>query len=212
MKKICLLVAILSMCIVLTSPANAAIIDVNCAADGDGAIVMDPVDATHDFSWTPTGLEGGIETYTLTMDGAQYSAPAHVEGDFTANSELDPIVWIIEDVDNATGFTWTGYQFNIFMTKPFTITGVVAPIGWTYTTPTVSSGQTWPHSTVTGWMGSVTYTAGSGYEIENSETGEFGLRVKFDGSVAFCTEQIPTPEPMTIAMLGLGGLLIRRKK
>lgn len=208
MKKAGLVVAFLSIFLVLTSPAGAVITDWNCAADGDGAIVMAGTPG-----WQDTGLnEDDIATYTMTMDGAQYSGPAHVLGDFITDTETDPIVWIMEDVDNATGFTWTGYEFEVFMSKPFTITGVTAPMGWTYAVSPILSGQPLPVGVGTGWMGVVTYTANPGYEIVNGDTGTFGVRVKFDGTVAFCTQQTPIPEPMTIAMLGLGGLLLKRKK
>jgi hypothetical protein len=206
MKKISLLVAILCFSIVLTSPANALIKSWNCAADGDGAIEMDYTALTYD------GTEGGIAVYTMDMDGVQSRGPAHVLGDFITDTETDPIVWIMEDVDNVTGFTWTGYQFAIYMNKVFTIEDVVAPEGWSYIKSAVIPGQPLPVGTGTGYMGLVTYTAGAGYEIANGNTGTFGVKTKFVGSVAFCTEQTPIPEPMTVAMLGLGGLLIRRKK
>jgi hypothetical protein len=147
------------------------------------------------------------------MDGVQEWGPAHVEGDFITNTPEDPIVWIMEDVENSTSFTWTGYEFNIYMNKTFTISNATAPTGWNYTVTAPTSGHTFPHSTETGWMGSVMFNSTSGNEIEIGETGTFGVRINFAGTVAFCTEQTPIPEPATLAILGLGGLaLLRRKK
>jgi len=54
-----------------------------------------------------------------------------------------------------------------------------------------------------------------GDPINVGESGTFGLIVSFDGAMdyRFCSEQIPTPEPATLAMLALGvPLLLRRKR
>jgi len=203
MKKvlICVVLAVLTMAL----SAKADITDWNCADDGDGAIVMD----------TPTWGESGGE-YTLAMNGTQYWHPAHVEGDFTTDTPTDPIVWIIETVDNQTSFDWTDYHIDIGMDKTFSITSVIAPLGWTYVVTAPQEGLDLPGDTPhgTGWVGSVDYYyGGSGTEIAIGDSGDFGLKVSFVGSVAFCTEQVPTPEPTTLALLSVGALaLIRRNK
>jgi hypothetical protein len=189
--------------LVAGSWAQADIIDWSCDDDGDGAIVMNSP------ALTPNGNPG---EYDLTMDGVQYSYPAHVDGYFNTDTEQDPTVWIIETVENQTDFAWTDYHIDIGMNKTFQIIGVIAPGDWTWVITPPTYPQALPSETNpgTGWVGSVDMYAGTAVPIGGS--GNFGLIVSFVGSVAFCTEQIPTPEPATLGLLAIGGLAMLRRR
>ncbi len=195
--------ALLLLLLAIPSLVNASLVDVNCIDDGDGAIVMG----------TPTWTDEGTY-YDVRVSGIQYDYPAHVLGDFITDTEEDPIVWLVETIDNNTTFAWTDYHIDIGMTKTFDITGVIAPLNWTYTITQPESGLPLPgdESPGTGWVGYVDYYIGTGDAIGIGESGDFGLKFSFVGTVAFCTEQIPTPEPTTIGLLGLGGLALLRKR
>ncbi|MDM8005350.1 MAG: hypothetical protein QUV05_04250 [Phycisphaerae bacterium] len=192
--------------ILAATTAQARIISWNCADDGDGAIVMD---AATDGSWQVIDESAGaIAEYRLDLRGDQFTYPAHVVGDFTTDTPEDPIVWIVETVDNFTDFTWTDYHIDIGMNKTFSIVGVVAPPDWSSQITQPVGGQPLPNGG-TGWLGSVDYYAGTPIPVGGS--GQFGLVVSFAGSVEFCTEQIPTPEPASLILLALGSLLLRRR-
>jgi hypothetical protein len=80
---------LLAAVLVAGSVAQADIIAWKCQDDGDGGIVMNQP------SWSePTAGE-----YKLEMSGVQNFYPAHMNGDFTTDTELDPTVWIIESVE-----------------------------------------------------------------------------------------------------------------
>jgi hypothetical protein len=199
MKK---LLAILVIMLTAIS-ANASIIGWNCDDDGDGAIVIGGQPA-----FSQQGQDEFTE-YTLTWDCVQNWYPGHVLGDFITDTELDPTVWIAETVQNQTAAAWTGYQIKVTMNKTFSIsTSVIAPDDWTYqiSQPTQIS--------PTSWVGIINYSVGTGNAIAIGDSGDFGFKMSFLGGVSFCTEQTPVlvPEPMTMGLLALGALALRRKK
>jgi hypothetical protein len=213
-----LLTAIAVLAIASLANANLYLDNFVCHDDGDGAIVMNPATLTNG------GHEGTIPVYNLTMSGKQYDAPAHMLGELFSDSEtIDPIVWITQTVENDTTFAWTDYHIAIGMDKAFTIGdsihltgldsqyGIVAPADWTWTITQPVGNQLLPNGN-TGWLGFVDYLAGTPIPIGIGNTGTFGLKTTFVGSVQFCTEQYPTPEPATLAILGLGGMALLRKR
>jgi hypothetical protein len=164
---------------------------------------------------TPVGSE-----WQLSMSGVQhgqYMSPAHVAGAFTTDTEQDPIVRIIEAVTNDTDFAWTDYHITIGMTKAFSFvdSGLMMPDGWTAVTGTVLPGQPLPGdiSPGMGWVGTINYYKGpTGLAVDIGNDGTFGLKVSFLGSTSFYTEQVPTPEPTTILLLGLGAMSVIRRR
>ena len=186
------------------STVNASISDIVCVDDQDGALVMGP------FTWGANGSE-----YDLRMAMTQNWGPGHMTGDVTATPD-DPILRIIQDLDNDTSFAWTDYHITIGMNKDFSIleTGLMMPDGWTAVITPVAyplplPGDT-PHGT--GWVGSIDYYMDTGAPVAIGDIGTFGFKVSFLGSVEFCTAQYPTPEPTTILLLGLGAMSVLRRR
>lgn len=173
--------------------ANADIIDWNCGDDGDGAIVMNSV------TWDEP-------TYTMTCNGTQHWWPAHIRGDFTTDTELDPTVWVRNTVLNDAEvfpLIWTDYHINIYLNKEFTILDAATLPDWTV------SNITQPSLVGSQWIGTVDYLAGT--PINVGDWGEFDVKISFMGSIAYTMELIPTPEPATMLLAGLGLLLVRRR-
>jgi hypothetical protein len=199
-------VALLAI-LALGSTASAGITNHICDDDGDGAIVMNTE------TLTDLGLEEGIKLYSLDVVAAQHDVGANMAGDFTVVG--DPKVSILQSVENDTTFAWKDYHLVLGMTQPFTVLSTTSPDGWV--TPTVSAVTTGTvghgPSQVTGWKVTVDYIwGGTGTEIAIGDDGLFGIKVQFDGSVAFCTEQTPTPEPGTLALIGMGALALVRRR
>ena len=195
---------LIPLVLLLLSPCvNASITGYTCDDDGDGAIVMGPNSLT---------LNGS--GYDLEMDCTQNWYPGHILGDFTATPE-DPIVRFIEDIDNDTDFAWTDYHISIGMdNSTFSILtdGLLVPTGWTADVTAVAAGQI-PNGCGPGYVGSIDYVMGTGGSpIPIGEIGTFGFKISFTGNASFCMEQIPTPEPTSIVLLGLGAMALIRKR
>lgn len=196
----------IAMLLAATAVSRADIIAWGAADDGDGAI-------TCQSSW-----DAG--TTTLSIVGNQYWGPGHVGTDplsdrafFQTDTPLDPTVTVRNTIDNDTGFSWTAYHVNVYMTKTFTLSAA------TIYTPSTSE---------PGWSGSVTVSPavwnGTEYEgqldftggtpIPNGGTIDFSYKMSFIGSVQYCQEMIPVPEPGTFALLlsGLIGLAVFRRR
>jgi len=200
MRKILTILFSAGLMFFLSLPANASI--VNCTAAGSGGIAIDG------SSWTPVGAE-----YEFTINGAQNGKPGYVSGAIETDVEgFDPTVRIVEYVTNDTTYEWTDYHIAIGMDKVFSIldTGLTMPSGWTAVITAVAPGTT--PSGGTGWVGMVDYYQSAGSTVAIGDEGSFGLKVSFDGTVLYCTQQNPTPEPVTFALLGLGALALRRRK
>jgi hypothetical protein len=178
----------------LASLARADIIDWNCHADGDGAIVMNSV------TWDEP-------TYTLACNGNLHWWPAHEVGYFTTDTELDPTIWVRNTVLNdgeIDPLVWSDFHINIYMNKTFTILDAATLPDWTVsniTQPTVQGSQ---------WVGTVDYLAGT--PVNLGDLGQFDVQLSFLGSISFTLELIPTPEPSTLLLVGLGGLLMLRRR
>jgi len=177
--------------------SQADIVDWEADDDGDGAIVCDC--AFDDVS------------YELEVDGVQYWWPGHVEGWFETDTETDPIVWFRNTVTNdmtVEPYLWTDFHITMTMNKTFSILDAfTSNDGWTHSyTPTATY-----DSGLGLWVGTVDYVMESGgVPIDEMEDGQFDFKVSWLGSMTFCMEYIPTPEPCTLALLGLGGLFFRR--
>jgi len=176
--------------------ARAEIIGWDLDDDGDGAVILE---------WAAWDAE----TYTLYEGCTQYWWPGHLLGSFTTDTEEDPTVWIRNTVYNegdVEPLIWTDFHINVYMNKPFTILDAVVPdpSDWfvqQIVQPTQQGMQ---------WVGSVDYLGGT--PIYLGEFGQFDFQISFLGSINYCLELIPTPEPASLTLLALGLSLLRRRQ
>jgi hypothetical protein len=177
--------------------ARADITSLTYTNDNDGAINC--------VVTSLTGLNTG--SVDVRAEGYQFSAPGHMLGYFETSSAEDPSITFRSTVENDTGFDWWRYEVGVFLTRPFTITTA------TVYTPNYWSVSFTPSSTWNGFQyeGSVVLTAGlpvSGDPM-NPGTLDFSYRVNFSGatSYGFAQQMAPVPEPGTVGLLLMGGLL-----
>jgi hypothetical protein len=188
---------------VVTLAAGSAwgtILQWNLEPAGDGGTVA--VTSSNLTETTP-------DQYELVAGCSQYGSPALLAGSFTTDA-TDPTVWLAQTIQNDTTFDWTGYHLAIGMTQPFTITGVIAPDNWTWTITDPVPGTT--PSGIAGYIGDVDYSVGTGSPIAQGASGDFGLIIHFNGSIAYCTQQVPLPEPATLGLLAIGLAALRRRR
>jgi hypothetical protein len=199
-KIIAIAVALLAW----ASIGKAEILSAPCADDGDQAIICT---ATWD-----------LPNLTMNIVGNQYWGPGHIgtlplsERAAFLTDGLDPTVKMHNTIDNDTGLTWTGYHINVYMDKAFTLSEPLiykpdtSEEGWTGVI-TVS-----PAVDIGGgvWKGQVDYSAGT--PIPNGGVIDFSYKMTFVGTVHYCQEMIPVPEPGAIILVlsGLLGLVVVR--
>jgi len=203
--------AVLAIVVLLawSSVGKADIIAYGAADDGDGVIVC----TSHwDVYNTGTG------EYTLGIVGNHNEwAAGHIGKDpvtgvgdpayFTTSSELDPTVTMHNTIDNDTGFSWTGYNIKVSMNKAFTLSeptvyyGDTTQPGWAWTGASLTVTPVSPSL----WVGEVKYSGGTPIP-DGSGVLDFSYKMSFLGSVQYCQEMTPVPEPATLALLGMAGL------
>lgn len=157
---------------------------------------------------TATGDENvSVPVYTfsatdsqLTLNETQLGA-GNVTGDITTDVPGDPTLTIQNVINNDTGYAWTGYHVNVFMTQPFTIANtIVLNPGWTGSVtqqPILSGGV---------YGGQIDYLGGT--PVLNGQILSFSYQITFGGSASFSQELIPVPEPGSLSLLLGGGLLL----
>jgi hypothetical protein len=168
--------------------AQASIIGVDCAPLSGGVTV-------DDYSW---------DQAAVNLSETLRQGPGAVYAEITLDTNPDPTIWLRKTVSNDTGFAWTGYQIDISLPQTFTIDAVSGPASWTVIAGT-------PQLVGSKYVSTIQYTwGGSSTEVPVGGTGEFDIQVTFTGTNRFCLEQTATPEPLSLAMLALGGVLMGR--
>lgn len=193
-------VAVLFAFLACASVANASVTGVDLADDNDGVI-------TCTTDWNDGAGSVSIDGTHDILDAG------HVEGTITTSSANDPMLTMMNTIDNETGLDWIGYHVNVSMNNAFAISGdyVSLPADWasTITSQPVDVGGGL-------YVGQIDYTAGT--PLANGGTLDFGYSISFSGLTNFTFQQemipVSVPEPTTMALVGCGllGLFALRRR
>ena len=188
---IVIVLAVLACC----SISKANITNLWYADDGDGAVVCNA-----------TNWWGNSGSVTLCIDGVQHWTPGHVLGTVDTDSTIDPTLTISSGIANDTTFAWTAFTVNVYMNNPFTLTNaaVTVPGDWTVVSvsPVTSIGSN--------YVGTIEFDTGTAIPNDNVSELDFSYQLKFSGNThySFTQEMIPVPEPGTLGLLTISGLLL----
>jgi hypothetical protein len=203
-----ILLAVLTT-IIFCSTSRGSITGASWWDDNDGALVCGGTSLT---------LSSDAQSGTLTMWGNQYWGPGHMLGTIDTTGGSDPRLTLGSSVINDTNFAWTAYTVNVYLSSLFSITnsGPLSPYvddppnsDWSLTVTEPSPSYTVPSGQFAGdYEGTLTLTEGTPVAIGGEL--DFGYTIQFSGASHYTIGQevIPVPEPGTLALVAMSGLLL----
>ena len=165
----------------LCSVAQARIANFQCTFPND----LQQVNHTWVFD------EQNVELSLAEVIEAVGSDPLLLSGD----TDGDQTLHVVKAVENQTGVTWTGYELHLSGAG----VSFVAPVG-------SSHFLTW---NVTANL--IEYFSPNPVPHGDTVVLDFYINVQESGLFSFTLTQAPIPEPATLGLLALGGLLLRRR-
>jgi hypothetical protein len=151
----------------------------------------------------PSWVKDGLGNYTgVNISGVQ-GGVAGIGMNLFTSDPLDPNFSQTIDVQNTSGFAWTGYLVDVSMNNTFSISNALVniPAGW-------GVSVTQPGAPVAGiYTGHIVFTGGP--SVLNGDHFNFSYDVGFAGgpNISFNQVLTPVPEPGTLSLLAISGLL-----
>lgn len=187
------MILVVGACVLITSFAQAGITDFSCTFDND----------LNDHEWIfelddndTAKLSDDFYSLVLT-EIIKVSGPDEVV--MSVTTDEDPVIHITKTITNSNGIDWTGYEL--------TIAG--AGVSFDYTNmPTSDVFQ----NVATPDAYTIIFSAPETVHIGETVVLEFDIWVQDIGQINYCLTQIAIPEPATMLLLGLGGMVFLRRK
>jgi hypothetical protein len=190
MKKLSILLTAVAS-LVLCSTSNASITNVYAWSANTNNIYC---------TWDASTLTN------LDISGNQYNAGL-IKANIYTDSPEDPTLTINNSLDNDSTFTWTAYHVNVYLSTNFTLSAQAVTTPGDWSAVITQQGNVWNGSAFVGQLDFY-----SGTPIPVSGALDFTYKMTFFGltQFSFTQELIPVPEPSTLGLVLIGGMLLAR--
>jgi hypothetical protein len=185
---------VVGVCVLISTFAQAGITDYECVFPND--------DNIHDWTFVlddnDTPGNASDDFYSLTLiETINVSGPDEVV--FSGFTDDDPIIHYTKTVTNNTDFDWTGYELILSGTN----------VSFDYTN--LPTSDVFLNVDISDPM-KIVFSSPDIVYIGGTVVLDFDVLVPDSGSFQICLEQIAIPEPATLLLLGLGGVVLLRKR
>ena len=190
----------LAVLFALSAPAQAGFVADSCdVVFEDEATHTHTVTFEYDVGGDPALAMLAIDEGSVTQTGPDPSLTC--DGLMTGAA----VMWMTVDVVNDSPVAWTGWMLELAQAGTATFSDAMGQ------EPSSSQFQTYAMS---GDKKTVEYFAPLEVAVGDPLHLEFYVSVPFDGTGAFsfCLTQTPIPEPATMVMLALGGIVAMRRR
>ena len=185
---------VVGVCVLISSFAQALTIT-DCIFDGASNNSYDWVFEIDD-NGTPGNTSDDLYTLILT-ETIRSEEPGSVT--VIGSTLEDPIIHYTKTIKNTSGTDWTGYELIISGTNvSFDYTNL--PFSDVFLNVDISDPM------------KIVFSSPNIVKHSTTVVLDFDVLVPDSGSFQICLEQIAIPEPATMLLLGLGGLVLLRKR
>ena len=181
-------------CVLITSFAQGLTVT-DCTFDGDDCNTYDWIFEVND-NGTPGKISDDLYLLTLT-EIIETASPGSVT--VLGSTEYDPVIHYTKTITNTSGFDWTGYELIISGTN----------VSFDYTN--LPTSDVFLNVDISDPM-KIVFSSPNVVEDGMTVVLDFDVLVPDSGSFQICLEQIAIPEPATMLLLGVGGIVLLRRK